>query len=868
MKPCPLSRSLARFPHSTTTTTFHPLASPGSKENSTLPTNAASHSSSGPPRIDSSSTIRLGGVSFSSQASECYTFTEDEHVKHKTSNTTGVGNSSSSSLSLVKHRRQRHHRQKLPRSVSISTDSDQKVTKLNPSKAGASECKLKGITSLSMSDQALPLSPQTTANTRTQSKQRSKKPRALLAASTAAQEPRRTRSSVRNGKAGATSYHDCSTTSGVVISAACAPTVEETRDKQPPLSTQVEMNGDTGSNMKGIPISLSDPNGFDPDHSLNCHSCWENGQEMVHSESGGERLCREHLQSLQPAALDVATDKCGTVIPGVYCESQIMEVALSSSERSQGNVESGRSLPGSTAEHVHAHELNIRISEPDADSALSVISSALGNPKTDSIPTQTDATASGSCSLHSKEAATCVHNDSHESTEGASSSHDACLEERAGAAVGGGGGRKQQQRRGKGRGGKSRGRGRGSLEKDPNESWIRTNSQPLTCDRVGGLLELSQAEQISCSLPDRTRVDPHLEPDTMWEESVLPNMVSDGRSLKRGGLGTRVSFRGRGNRGVRRRRDQKTTTTTTSGRVTRSKTAALLKSKTEEEAEDKETLTFSSESALLLLPPSYPTLKKQKVERHNNSSVECDAECSGDHCGVTIMDISGEPSANTVCGVSGGVTLSDAGAASSVCCPSRDGSTIDALFSTASVNCDIGSKHRTTQTASIARTPREEGESLLFETPSLRATVTMCTTTTAAAAVAGAGSSTAMTSSSSGKPCKSSSPSPPFAQCSSSTTTGTMVRPPAQRPSMQLVCLSICFGYSLQATRVCVGTASPLTLQQWMRGYCFFFVVACDLSGVVSSQPTSSHTGIHTHSHLVASSTGPFPAFQYCMLTS
>ena len=282
------------------------------------------------------------------------------------------------------------------------------------------------------------------------------------------------------------------------------------------------------------------------------------------------------------------------------------------------------------------------------------------------------------------------------------------------------------------------------------------------------------------------------------KESV-PEGSEKESSLRRPGLGTRASFRGRGRRGVRGggrgQRGRGTMETGTIHRrvVTRSRTAALLKCKMEE-AEGREKMDFSSEPEIANLPSSLsppPPAKKQKQRpKHGelpSASRESKEECSGDN-GVTIMDVSASSPANIVCSANDGVALSDTVAANSVCSKPRDSSAASALFSTDSVNLDSGSKH----TPSLTVRPSCE-ESVLFETPSLQCHAMAsihCTTTTAAEA-----GSTGVVSSS-GKPCKSSSPSPPFAQCSSSTTTtATTSCPQAQQPSMQLVCLYVCVGF-------------------------------------------------------------------------
>ena len=705
---------------------------------------------------------------------------------HKRSCYTEDGHSSS----LVKHKYQRP-----TRSVSFSKNSDQNVTELKSSKGSSSYgTSLKGSTQLVLPNDSASLQTAAASN-KNSSKQVNKKPRsATSAADAAARGVRKTRSSLRNAVAAATNYQTTTMNSGSrVISAGCAGTVD-IRDKQHSLSTKVIINRD---NMKGVRLSLSDHSAFDSDPSLD--------QEM-----GSNRLLctgeqeQEQRQALQPAAgaiVDVDLDgECCTMPCSVYnCESQIMGLALRSSSQTRGDVESGGPLPG-LSEHSHGHSSNAAVSTESntADSALPIISGALGNPKTDSIPTQTSASASGSCPLQSGEPATCVHNDTHECIE-LMSSHDD-----AGADLGGtestlGGGKQRGRGRGR-RGGRRRGRGRGK-KKDPNESWIHTNSQPQTCDRVEDPLEFSQNEQISCSLPEITPGLVESQPDTVleepasdmiWEESALPNMVSkesfpegreEERNLRRRGLGTRASFRGRGRRivrgGGRGQRGRGTMKTTSiSGRVTRSRTAALLKSKMEE-AKDKEKMDFSSESEKADLPSFSPPPAKKQKPRHEESpraSRESKSECSENN-GVTVMDISASSPANTVCGVNDGVALSDAGAANIVCGEPRDSSTASALFSTASAN--NGSKH----TPSLAIRPCEELGLLSFETPSLHAT------TAAEAGCTGVASS-------SGKPCKSSSPSPPFAQCSSTTPT-TSSQPQAQQPSMQLVCLYVCIGFAL-----------------------------------------------------------------------
>ena len=777
MKPPPLSRSLTRFAHFTARP-----PSPTNKENTNLATNNTTNS------IIASS---LGGGSSSSPLGlDCYAFTEEENTTstHKTSHGEGVS-------SLIKHKHQR-----LTQPVSLSTNTDQNVRELKSSKSSYPH-NLKEATLLPHNDSA---SLHTAANS-IKSKQVNKKPTA------APQAPRKTRNSQRNAVAAATNYQTRSTTTTTmdvdngtiivgVISAACAGTVG---DKQHSLNTQAII-GDT--NMKGLPLPLSDrTHAFDSDLSLECSGAAKSSSAReYHHEMDSNTRCTDGQQQLRVvlqsrSVTSAIVDEEYYTMPSVYRESPIMRPALRSSAHTQGNVESGGGLPG-LSEHSHVHNINTAIDSAALDdassnaesSSLVICDGALGNPKTDSIPTQTSASDSKS-PQQPREATMCIHNDSHESAEMTSSHVNAGLEGTS-STVGG----QKQRGRGRGRRGGKRRRGRGRRgKKDPNESWIRTNSQPQTCDHVEDL-EFSQNEAISCSLPERSLVESH--PDTMqesvfdmiWEESCLPNMESlpEGREKesslrRRAGVGKRASFRGRGRRGSRGRgqRDWGTMTTTTtmnvqfSGRVTRSRTAALLKSKMEE-AEDKEKPAFSPKPEEDDLPP--PPAKKQKPkDEYPTTEVACS---EGNLNRVAIKDISASP-ANTVCSANDGATLSDPSTANSVCSVARDGSTVDTLFSTA--NASDGSKH-SSPTVTI-RPPCEE--SVLFETPSLHATICMCPASEAAAA----GSIDTAVTVTSTKLCKSSSSSPPFAQCSSTTTS---TQPQAQHVSIQLVCLYVCVGFA------------------------------------------------------------------------
>ena len=734
----------------------------------------------------------------------------------------------------MKRKQQNQRLTQPPVSLSTNAYSDQNVTELKSSKLGSSShgSNLKVATQLPSESASLH------GSNKLKSKQANKKPSTSGGGGASRQGLRKTRSSVRNAVAAASNDYQITTTTTTtrnsnssgpgVINAASAACGEDIREDGYSLSAQGITSGD---NMKGVSLPLSDHRVFaDSGPSLDRESVASSGLLCT-----GEQQ-QEQRQALQPVAgatrtVDVDLDGEGCTMPcSVHRESQIMGLALRSGDQTQGNVETGGPLPG-LSEHSHGHNINTTANteSTDADSALSGVSSALGNPKTDSKPIRTSDSASGSCSLQSTEPATCVHNNSRES----SSAEVVSLRDGAGTDLGGTESIVSGRKRGRGRGrGRKRGRGRGK-KKDQNESWIRTNSQPQTCDPVGDLLEFSQSEQISSSLPERTAAQEEPGSDMVWKETSLPNMVMGpeesipgGRekesSLRRAGPGTRASFRGRGRRrgvrggGGRGQSGRGTMETGTIRRrvVTRSRTAALLECKMEA-AEDREKMDFLSESENSNLPSSLsppPPAKKQKQKpRHEEpaTNIESKAECNGDN-EETIMDISASSPANVVCGASDGVALSDAGGANSVCPEPRDSSTASALFSSAaSVNLNHGgSKH--TPTLTVSRSPSCE-EPILSETPSLQshARASMCTTTATIAIQAGctgapedAGSPGV--ESSSGKPCKSSSPSPPFAQCSSSSssssTTATTVtsQPQAQQPSMQLVCYNfvcLCWGF-------------------------------------------------------------------------
>ena len=802
----------------------------------------------------------------------------------------------------MKHKQQRLLTQP-PASLLTKTDreSDQNVTELKSSKRGSSGygSNLKVGTQLPNDSASLH-----TGN-KLKSKQANKKPsESSSGAATHHKGLRKTRSSSRNAVAAATTNKDyyqtttttmnensSSTTSGHgegVISAASAG-CGDIRGEGYSLSTQPVVARASGGQMKGVSLPLSDHGVFgDSDPTSPDREETTGNDNRIPVFCAGEQQ-QEQRQALQPIAgagrtvdVDLDDKECCTTLcsTSVYRESQIMglnvHVALrGNDDQTQGNVESGSCpLPG-LSEHSHGHNINTAInteSSNAADSALSgVISSSgtasLGNPMTDSTnPTQSGGdSASGSCPLQSREPAMCVHNNSHESTAEVMSSHDTDFE----SSVSG------RKLRGRGRGrGRKRGRGQGKKTKDANESWIRTNSQPQTCDPVGrDLLEFSQTEQISSSLPERTSAQEGGS-DMIWEESLLPNMavvskesISGGREESRPDLGTRTSFRRRGRRGVhggrRGQRGRGTMATGTICRriVTRSRTAALLKCKMEETEEPENANLPSS-----LSPPPPAKKQKQKPRCEDSPGATCrvskETDGSGDNR-VTIMDISASSPANAVCGVNDGVALNNAGAANSVCREPRDSTTASPLFSTAGVNLDDGgSKH----TSTLQISPSSCDEQILSETPSSLqslATVTagMCTTT-ATTPVADIGSTGAAegdictnvalssSSSSSGKPCKSSSPSPPFSQCSLSVATTSVAasRPQAQQPSMKLVCcVCLCWGLYGQATVVCLWTSVPF--QAATKGK-VLFLVSLGYQGWGVIPPYSLYTLLtNTHTH-------------------
>ena len=319
---------------------------------------------------------------------------------------------------VVKHKQKRLLLTQPPAiSLSTNTESDQNVTELKSPKRESSSY---GGSYLKVATQLMPNNSTSLkhASNKPKSKQANKKPRG--AATTHSRGGRKTRSSVRNAVAAAANYHHTttmnsnsgSTTSGVAVISAASAGCGDIREEQYSLSTQAVISGD---NMKGVSLPLSDHSSAfdDTDPSLD--------QIMASNDRlscTGERQQQEQRQALQPVAsaivdVDLGDDYCTTM----HCssESQIMGLALRSSDQTQGNVESGGPLPGLT-EHSYGHNINTTINtEPTdaADSALSGVSrcSALGNPKTDSKPTQTSDSASGSCPLQSREPFTCVHND-------------------------------------------------------------------------------------------------------------------------------------------------------------------------------------------------------------------------------------------------------------------------------------------------------------------------------------------------------------------------------------------------------------------------------------------------------------------------
>lgn len=326
----------------------------------------------------------------------------------------------------------------------------------------------------------------------------------------------------------------------------------------------------------------------------------------------------------------------------VYQESQIMGRQPPSRPYTQGNVESG-GYELDLDELSHGSHTTAADQGSPADSTL--IDGVPGNPKTDSIPTLTKASASGSppdSSAGAYQHEVIVEKEIlAESTCNPSTSS-----EQHGLR------RSKRRQRGRGEGGAREGReGTGGEEKrDLNETWIQTSSQPLSCDHTGEL-ESSQSDHISCSLPDRSQ-----------EERELKN--------SRGGTGTRAAPRGR-----KRQRGGGGGRTTTSGefagRMTRSRVAALMKAGVE--AENKEALPSSSDSGNdVHLPPT----KKQKPKHHSlvfpeKPTAECDKSVTGASADNTVGSMTScdghvTTDTGTICNTAHWVTLNGGPASSTV----------------------------------------------------------------------------------------------------------------------------------------------------------------------------------------------------------
>ena len=347
----------------------------------------------------------------------------------------------------------------------------------------------------------------------------------------------------------------------------------------------------------------------------------------------------------------------------VYQESQIMVEPLSWLSNPQGNVESGGCTPDS-GKLSHAPNT---VANGDGDSAdSSFLSGVLGNLITDSTPTLNRALASRSPTASTTRTDSCHFQES-SSQSSQELKTDNSPVSNSDKQLDDGYGRRGITRRGRrGRGGRRKG--------DPNESWIRTNSQPQTSSHVGDL-ELSQSEVISSSLPDRGH---HGD-----EFSLL-----DGTDSNRGSrniVGTRASKRRQRGSGERMSNG------VFSGRMTRSRTAALQKSNTDADEEEMQPSSSDPKKDVDLPPTKKPkpkhsdpiTFEEELVTEHTilsdsatvtaGSSLRSDAVCesmsgSGESvvmCSVTGATTVARPATNTkqtgmeTCGT--GIGTCDAG---------------------------------------------------------------------------------------------------------------------------------------------------------------------------------------------------------------
>ena len=607
MKPPPLSKSVThRGLHH-----LPPTLSPTDKENLDLTTFTATSSA---PTANTSQ--RLDGTLF-----DCYTFTEDD-VHSKCPSSLGVGHKS------------------IKRSVSSSA-ADQHLT--HPTEPKSPNMCISKEPGAALSTHPPHTTTTTSARGGKQQNQSKKKPVKSAARS---QKKGKFNSCLRNAVAAGASSATTMTTSS---SEACVQgNCKRLLDAQTIDNQLVDTKSQGG---------LSDQEGFDKFVTDSIPQCSSDSSAAGHQRGSEGTVTRKQTH-------DIFTS---LTMGSVYQESQTMGQQPPSRPYTQGNVESGGYEPDLDELSHGSHSAAAADQGSAADSTL--IDGVPGNPKTDSIPTLTKASDSGSpsdspASAYQREVivekeilaeSTC------NPSTGSGEQHGLR--------------RSKRRQRGRREGGVREGTG-GEGERDLNETWIQTSSQPLNCDHTGEL-ESSPSDHISCSLPDRSQEERELK-------------------TSRGGTGTRAALRGR-----KRQRGGGGGKTTTSGgftgRMTRSRAAALMKSGVE--AENKEALPSSSDSRKdVHLPPT----KKQKPRQDGPifPAAQCNKTVTDASTGNTVdstMSCDGHVTTETgtICNTAHGVTLNDGSASSAVTdcnvanCSNTSGS-CEAVMETPLLQADSG----------------------------------------------------------------------------------------------------------------------------------------------------------------------------------
>ena len=476
---------------------------------------------------------------------------------------------------------------------------------------------------------------------------------------------------------------------------------------------QGEDSHNTSDSSKRLPCLLSEQqDDTKPAPAVHTPTCA--GHQRQEQLPGGEncRTCDDHKPVVDSVDSRTKDSVC------VYRENgQVMGRALFRQHMLVvGSVESSCSLLGDLDGLSHGHGVS-------ADSAVIINDRILGNAVVaEAIPTPTCASDSSLC--RGQKGSTEYQPEALPSQR--SNSTSANLEEDGTERCV----RGARRRRGRGRG-KGRGRGRGTRRKgEQNDSWIDTSSQPQTCGSlIVGESELSQNEQLSCSLPECLQEN---------QESLEDNV-----GCSRNGSSSRASLRGK----RKRQRGRGARSGEFSGRMTRSRAAALRAAEKEEEV-----APSSLESGQNGLPPT----KKSKPRQHDDLShipspgeLTHAAEDSTNGCLVadSVMDDASS-------------LVSRGGAEKSCTCDATDG---------------LGARVTDNKGNMVVMADSRQPSELVsgMETPSLL---------TAATGDSGVAST---------KCCKSSSPSPLFAQCSASLRVSPLL-PGQERQgpvTMKLVCL-------------------------------------------------------------------------------